>query len=74
MPLITLGVLRLDGSQERGSLPFSHSSVIGNLVTVLNFKFWHLYGAGIHMLARCTAPGFSRNPLIVLNTNNIYIH
>ena len=55
-------------------LPFSHSSVIGNLVTVLNFKFWHLCGAAIRLLARHTARGFSRNPLIVLNTNNIYIH
>ena len=55
-------------------LPFSHSSVIGNLVTVLNFKFWHSCGAAIRLLARHTAQGFSRNPLIVLNTNNIYIH
>lgn len=74
MPLITLGVFLLHGSRGRGSLPFSHSSVIGNLVTVLNFKFWHLYGTAIHLLARCTARGFLRNPLIVLNTNNIYIH
>lgn len=74
MPLITLGVFLLHGSQGGGSLPFSHSSVIGNLVTVLNFKFWHLYGTAIHLLARRTARGFLRNPLIVLNTNNIYIH
>lgn len=49
-------------------------SVSGNLVTALNLKFWHAYGASIHLLARHTARGFSRNPLIVPNTNNIYIH
>lgn len=74
MPFIMLGVLLIHGSQGRSSLPFSHSSVIGNLVTVLNFKFWLLCGTAIHPLARHTARGFSRNPLIVLNTNNIYIH
>lgn len=62
------------GDQGRSSLPFSHSSVIGNLVTALNFKFWHSCGAAIHLLAKHTARGFSWNPLIVLNTNNIYIH
>ena len=74
MPFIMLGVLLIHGSQGRSSLPFSLSSVIGNLVTVLNFKFWHSCGAAIRLLARHTARGFSRNPLIVLNTNNIYIH
>lgn len=69
--LCALLILR---SQGRGSLPSLFSTVTGNLVTVLNFKFWHLHGATIHLLARHTAQGFSRNPLIVLNTNNIYIH
>lgn len=61
-------------AREEALFFFFYSSVIGNLVTVLNFKFWHLCGAAIHLLARRTAQGFSRNPLIVLNTNNIYIH
>lgn len=74
MPLIMLGVPLIHGSLGRGSLLFSPSSVIGNLVTALNFKFWHSCGAAIHLLARQTAQGFSRNPLIVLNTNNIYAH
>lgn len=74
MPLIMLGVPLIHGSPGRGSLLFSPSSIIGNLVTALNFKFWHSCGAAIHLLARQTAQGFSRNPLIVLNTNNIYIH
>lgn len=74
MPFIVPGTVLFHGSQGRGSLRFSHSSVIGNLVTVLNLKFWHSRGAAIHLLARHTARGFSRNPLIVLNTNNIYIH
>lgn len=56
------------------SFPFSHRSVIGNLVTVLNLKFWHLCGAAIHLLARHPAQGFSRNLLMVPNTTNIYIH
>lgn len=57
-----------------GPLLSPHGAVIGNLVTALNFKFWHSWRAAIHLLARRTARGFSRNPLIVLNTNNIYIH
>lgn len=73
LPFVLLGTFLLHGPGRR-SCPFSRGSVMGNLVTVLNLKFWHSCGGAIHLLARHPARGFSRNPLIVLNADNIYIH